>query len=95
MCPASNIGTGIVKTYEEHPIDRMHKAGFMVTLNTDNRLMSRVTLTDEMYNVMQAHKWTGKDFYSITLNAVHGAFLAEDEKTALRIRIDEHYLQNT
>src|SRR6266481_2455581 len=47
ICLTSNIHTGAVQKLEEHPFDIFHKYRFRVTLNTDNRLMSGITLTDE------------------------------------------------
>ena len=47
MCPTSNVHTGAVRSIEEHPIDLLRRLRFRVTVNTDNRLMSGITLTDE------------------------------------------------
>ena len=45
MCPTSNIHTGAVASIAEHPIDLLRRLRFRVTVNTDNRLMSGVTLS--------------------------------------------------
>ena len=45
MCPTSNVHTGAVASIEEHPIDLLRRLRFRVTVNTDNRLMSGVTLS--------------------------------------------------
>ena len=47
MCPTSNVHTGAVASIEEHPIDLLRRLRFRVTVNTDNRLMSGVTMTSE------------------------------------------------
>ena len=47
MCPTSNVHTGAVASIEEHPIDLLRRLRFRVTVNTDNRLMSGVTLSSE------------------------------------------------
>ena len=44
MCPTSNAHTGAVSSIEEHPIDLLRRLRFRVTVNTDNRLMSGITL---------------------------------------------------
>ena len=48
MCPTSNIHTGIADTIAEHPIGLLKQLRFRVTVNTDNRLMSDTTMTDEL-----------------------------------------------
>jgi adenosine deaminase len=91
VCPASNIGTGFSKGYDDHPIDKLHRAGFKVTINTDNRLMSNVTLTDEMHRVHEAHNWALIDFFHVTMNAIEGAFASIEEKNWLRSHVCAHY----
>ena len=48
MCPTSNVHTGAVASIGDHPIDLLRRLRFRVTVNTDNRLMSGVTLSSEM-----------------------------------------------
>ena len=45
MCPTSNVHTGAAPSIEEHPIDLLRRLRFRVTVNTDNRLMSGITLS--------------------------------------------------
>jgi adenosine deaminase len=47
LCITSNLHTGSASTAAEHPLGPLHRAGFRVTLNTDNRLMSGISLSDE------------------------------------------------
>ena len=47
MCPTSNVHTGAVASIEDHPIDLLRRLRFRVTVNTDNRLMSGVTMSSE------------------------------------------------
>ncbi len=47
MCPTCNVQTGAVASIEEHPIDLLRRLRYRVTVNTDNRLMSGVTLSSE------------------------------------------------
>ena len=48
VCPSSNVHTGNARSIAEHPIRDMVAAGLPVSCNTDNRLMSDITLTDEL-----------------------------------------------
>ena len=45
MCPTSNVHTGLAASIADHPIDLLRRLRFRVTVNTDNRLMSGVTLS--------------------------------------------------
>ena len=48
IAPSSNVQTGAYPSLAEHPVDRLHRLGFAVTLNTDNRLMSGVSVSSEV-----------------------------------------------
>ena len=54
LCPTSNVQTGAVASLGEHPMAILDELGFAVTLNTDNRLMCGVTLSEEQNRVRQA-----------------------------------------
>ncbi len=47
LCPTSNVQAGIVPAVADHPLARLHRAGVPVTLSTDDRTVSDVTLTEE------------------------------------------------
>ena len=51
VCPTSNVQTHVVGGFAEHPLRRYLEAGVAVTINTDNRLFSRTTVTDELWRV--------------------------------------------
>src|SRR5688500_11473500 len=54
MCPTSNVQTGAAASIAEHPIGLLQRLRFRVTVNTDNRLMSRTSMTEEMWALVQA-----------------------------------------
>jgi adenosine deaminase len=83
VAPSSNVQTGAYPSLAEHPVDRLHRAGFTVTLNTDNRLMSGVSLTSEFAGVAAAHRWGWDDVQTVTERALAGAFVAEAERARL------------
>jgi adenosine deaminase len=86
MCPASNVQTGAAKSIAEHPIGLLTRLRFRVTVNTDNRLMSKTSMTDEMWALVQAFDYTLDDLRWFTINAMKSAFLPFDERLAI---IDE------
>ena len=58
MCPTSNVQTGAVASISEHPIHRLDRLGFLVTVNPDNRLMSATTLTEEFALLTEAFDYS-------------------------------------
>ncbi|MFT4083471.1 MAG: adenosine deaminase [Nocardioides sp.] len=91
MCPASNVQTGAAPSIAEHPIRLLKQLGFRVTINTDNRLMSRTSMTAEMRSVVEAFDWTLTDLEWLSVNAMKSAFLPYDERVALIHRIKDAY----
>jgi adenosine deaminase len=83
VAPSSNVQTGAYASLADHPVDRLHRAGFAVTINTDNRLMSGVSVTSEVTDVATTSGWTWDDVQTVTERALAGAFLPEDERRRL------------
>ena len=83
VCPTSNVHTGAVADIAEHPIGLLHDLGFRVTVNTDNRLMSGVSMTSEMVALHSAFSWGLGDLRWLTINAMKSAFLPFDERLGL------------
>jgi adenosine deaminase len=83
VAPSSNVQTGAYPSLAGHPVDRLHRAGFAVTLNTDNRLMSGVSLSSEFTDVVAAHGWGWDDVQTVTERALAGAFVDEGERARL------------
>ena len=86
MCPSSNVQTGAATSIAEHPIGLLTRLRFRVTVNTDNRLMSHTTMTDEMHALVEAFDYGWEDLRWFTINAMKSAFLPFDERLAI---IDE------
>lgn len=84
MCPVSNFQTGAVKEMEQYPFEKLRKDKIGVTVNTDNRVVSGTTLTQE---------WSTLDKYfgivneqimlEAGINAIEGAFMPYGEKAVL------------
>ena len=80
LCPTSNLQTGAAKTYAEHPIGILAKLRFRVTLNTDNRLMSNTTMTNEMTQCVNSFDWKFADLQRVTVNALKSSFIPFEER---------------
>jgi len=74
VCPTSNVHTGAAASIDKHPIDLLKRLRFRVTVNTDNRLMSNVTLSGEVSNLVDAFGYTFADVQWLTINAMKSAF---------------------
>lgn len=83
VCPTSNVNTGVARTIADHPIGMLRRLQFRVTVNTDNRLMSNTTMTNEMLELQRAFGWGLDDFQWITVNAMKSAFAPFPERLRL------------
>jgi adenosine deaminase len=86
MCPTSNVHTGVCDTVADHPIGLLARLKFRVTVNTDNRLMSDVTLSGEFAHLVDAFGYGWDDIQWLTINAMKSAFWPFEKRLAL---IDE------
>ncbi|TFV55764.1 adenosine deaminase [Geodermatophilus sp. DF01-2] len=83
VAPSSNVQTGAYPALAEHPVGRLHRLGFAVTLNTDNRLMSGVSATSEIADVAATFDWGWDDVQAVTERALTAAFVPEAERARL------------
>jgi adenosine deaminase len=80
MCPTSNVQTGAAKSIAEHPIGLLRRLSFRVTVNTDNRLMSGTSVSEEFAKLVDAFGYDWDDLQWFTVNAMKSAFLGFDER---------------
>lgn len=87
LSPSSNLQTGAIeawgKTLEDHPFDLLYQLGFSVTVNVDNRTMSRTSLTRELVLLAETFGYDLDDLQAFQLNAAAGAFLPVEDREAL------------
>jgi adenosine deaminase len=86
LCPSSNVQTGAVKSMDDHPFGLLARLRFRVTVNTDNRLMSDTTMSQEMLRLVESFGYGWSDLERFTINAMKSAFISFPDR--LRI-IDE------
>ena len=95
--PTSNLQTGAARALtgedqaqlEEHPFDMLYQLGFNVGVNTDNRLVSGVTLTGELAAVAAAFDYELAELADFQINAIEASFLGYEEREALSAHILE------
>ena len=83
VCLTSNVQTKVADSYETHPFREYFDRGLNVTLNTDNRLMSGTTLTDEYVYAAEHLGLTVDELAGIALNGFESAFLPWEERLML------------
>ena len=93
MCPTSNVHTGCRAAIEQHPIDLLRRLRFRVTVNTDNRLMSGVTMSDEFETLARVFGFGLDEMQWLTLNAMKSAFAPFDERLRLINGVDQARLR--
>ena len=91
ICPTSNVQTGAAGSISEHPVGLLYRLGFAVTLNTDNRLMSGVSLSSELAACAEAFGWGWPDLLRLSLDAVESAFCEPAERRGLRAEVAHRY----
>lgn len=87
-CLTSNVQTRAAKDYASHPVRAYLERGMRVTLNTDNRLMSGTTLTDEYAHAATEIGFDFQQLCTLARNGFENAFLPESERRALLVRAD-------
>jgi len=80
LCPTSNVNTGVCASIGDHPIGLLRRLRFRVTVNTDNRLMSDTSMSNEMMQLHEAFGWGLADIEWLTINAMKSAFAPFPER---------------
>jgi adenosine deaminase len=83
VCPTSNVQTRVAATFAAHPLAAQRDGGVRVTINTDNRLMSGVTLTEEFARCVEHLGCDGDAVADLALEGFRAAFLPLPERRAL------------
>ncbi len=95
LSPSSNLQTGAIAAWgtslEDHPFDLLYQLGFAVTVNVDNRTMSRTSLTRELALLAETFDYRLDDLEAFQLNAAAGAFLSVEEREELIELIGEGF----
>jgi len=86
-CLTSNIHTGMYPDAASHPLGLLHRSGFDITINTDNRLMSGITPTDEFALAVEHHGFDVQDLELVTMRAIDAAFCDQATKDLVIDRV--------
>jgi len=75
ICLTSNVQTSTISSFENHPAKFYFNCGLRVTINTDNRLMSGTTVTEELYRAVDRCGFELEDVPSLIINGYKSAFV--------------------
>jgi adenosine deaminase len=79
LCPTSNVQASIYPTLADHPLGRLSRAGVPVTLSTDDRTVSELTLVKEYERAHSIIGLSVAELWAINMHALQVAFLQHDE----------------
>lgn len=95
LAPTSNFQTrasaSFGETLSSHPFHLLYKAGFRVTVNPDNRLMSNTSVSKEIFGLLEVHNYTLRDLFEFQHNAIRAAFLDAKDKDRLLRSLRQSY----
>ncbi len=80
ICLTSNVQTRAVDSFEEHPVRGYFDRGLVVSLHTDNRLMSQTTVSDEYYRAWKYLDFDLEEIGDMVIAGFRSAFLERDDK---------------
>ena len=90
ICPTANVQIiSSIRSMEEHPIDRLYRAGVSLNVNSDSRMLTPTTLIQESDCLQRVFNWTEQDLLRANLMGLDAAFVDDDVKQRLRKRFPE------
>lgn len=89
ICPTSNIQCKTVSSYQNHPMKALFDLGVPISINTDNMTLANVNLDQEYDHCLQEMGFTIRDIIQMNLQAIHHAFLSEEEKQNIIQELEE------
>ncbi|HEY1902473.1 MAG TPA: adenosine deaminase [Terracidiphilus sp.] len=83
VCPTSNVQTRTSRSYAEHAVDRLFRAGVSLGINTDTRTITNITLEQEYDRLREHFDWGSEEFLACNREALRAAFIDEPVRTRL------------
>lgn len=89
VCPTSNLVLGVYAAIEEHPIDRLRRAGVVVSINTDDPVLLGASLEGEYALCSKAFAWSDDIVRSVAGNSIDASFANVDIKAKLKLALSQ------
>src|SRR6266511_3349498 len=87
VCPSSNVLTDVVDSYQDHPVDRLYRAGVRLGISTDVRTMVDTSLTGEYERLRASFGWDDEHFRRCNAAALAAPFAPEEVKRRVAGRL--------
>lgn len=92
LCPTSNVQIiPSIESMDRHPINKLYRAGVPLNINTDSRMLTRTTLSNEYHAVHDTFGWGAAEFLQTNMMALDAAFIEAPVKERLRTTIANAY----
>lgn len=89
VCLLSNVQTGAANSLDRHPLRFYYDLGLRVTLNTDNRLISETTMSNELFLAAKHLDLSLDDIKSILVDGFKSAFLPTRAKSIMLSMVND------
>ncbi len=89
ICLTSNVQTRVAPSFEDHPVRRFFDEGVLLTLCTDNRLVSGTTVITEYARAAEHLGFDAGELAAVARMGFEAAFLPLEEKEVLLAEVDE------
>ena len=90
VCPSSNLQTNVYEELRTHALDKLYRSGLSVSISTDARTITDITLEEEYEKIRREFGWTDHDFVRCNLMALEAAFIPEEMRSTLTERIKNY-----
>jgi adenosine deaminase len=91
VCPTSNLRLGIFNRPEEHPLERLHRAGILLSLNSDDPALFGTTLEAEYAQAVEVLGLSIEELCGVALDGVRHTFRESEEKDDLERQFRSEY----
>ena len=83
ICPTSNLVLGGYPSIQDHPVDRLRRAGVPVSLNTDDPALLGASLVGEYALCSQAFGWGDDELRALARHSIEASFASANVKAGL------------
>lgn len=91
VCPTSNVQTGIYDSIANHRINEIYRNGNSLSVNTDGRAISNVSLSEEYQKLTRYFDWEMKQFLRVNEYAIEAAFCDEETKARIKKKLRDGF----
>lgn len=91
VCPTSNLQTNIFSSIKAHSLNALRQQGVSLSISTDARMITPVTLSSEYRQLSAAFGWGQSELLACNLQALQYAFIGNELKSSLHQQLLQAY----